>query len=166
MSEWQGHLLSCQVTAKNIAHQGFQRYFGHGDDDDKQTTRWTLCKSARWPCHHKFLVFLKSPSYQIYPATVLVQSQSQSELSSKKLRVTSQLGWYGCGGVCLTIWDFLFGMEPVDKQVKSNPSIPLTLDENANLAAALPLRVCSTFHILCIFWEASEDNGGTSGGGG
>ena len=53
-------------------------------------------------------------------------------------------------------------MEALDKQVDKH----LTLDENANLVATHLLWSSSTapFHILCILWEASEDNGGTSGG--
>ena len=64
------------------------------------------------------------------------------------------------------IWDWPdFGIEPVDKQVESNPSIP-DLGWKRQFSSTHPLWGSSTFHILCIFWEASEDNGGTSGGEG
>ena len=63
-------------------------------------------------------------------------------------------------------WDWLdYSMEPVDKQVESNPSIP-DLGWKRQFSSTHPLWGSSTFHILCIFWEASEDNGGTSGGEG
>ena len=54
-----------------------------------------------------------------------------------------------------------FSKEPNDKWVNSKY---LTLYETPNLAPTTHLFEAAE-HILCIFWEASEDNGGTSGGG-
>ena len=60
-----------------------------------------------------------------------------------------------------------YGPESIWSKLTNLPYLThncLTLGVNPNLAALyIFCGEAPPFHILCIFWEASEDNGGTSG---